>query len=124
MTSGNALNEEVCAMTENTPPPAAHERSGEDLAASIGRAERDSDLPETHTHPDRLVSGESHVEQAHGDPAMTEGQLAGGVATEAGPSPAEAGSGGAQSIVGARVSDRVSSGEPQPAGAPFDTTES
>ncbi len=35
--------------------------------------------------------------------------------------PAEQGSGGAQSLVGGRVSDRVSGGEPVPDGPPSDT---
>jgi hypothetical protein len=38
-----------------------------------------------------------------------------------GPSPADSGSGGAQSLVGARASDRVAAGEPLPDEPPFDT---
>jgi hypothetical protein len=104
-------------MTEQD--AAAHERSGPDVAAAIGAAENDSALHETHTHPERTKSGEAHVEQSYGDPAMTEGRS--DTALEPGPSPAEAGSGGAQSVVGARVSDRISGGEPKPDGKPFDT---
>jgi hypothetical protein len=40
---------------------------------------------------------------------------------EPGPSPAEVGSGGAQRIVGARISDRVAAGEASPDGPPFDS---
>lgn len=39
---------------------------------------------------------------------------------EPGPSPTEIGSGGAQRIVGARISDRVPAGEPVPDGLSFD----
>jgi hypothetical protein len=54
---------------------------------------------------------------------MTEGQVVLGEGDDdedAGPNPAEAGSGGAQSVVGARTSDRLAAGEPKPGGAPYD----
>jgi hypothetical protein len=40
-----------------------------------------------------------------------------------GPLPDETGSGGAQRIVGARISDRVAGGAPRPDGPPFGTDE-
>lgn len=109
------------------PPSAADSaddsRSGGDIAEAINTAETGTALHETHTHPERTKSGEAHVEQAAGDPAMTQGQRVRGAEDPgvSGPSPADAGSGGAQSLVGARVSDRLAAGEPQPAGSPFDT---
>ena len=39
---------------------------------------------------------------------------------EPGPSPADVGSGGAQRVEGARISDRVAGSEPVPDGPPFD----
>lgn len=109
-------------------PPSAGEfaddsRSGGDIAEAIGTAEAGTALHETHTHPEQTKSGEAHVEQVAGDPAMTQGQHVRGAGPPepSGPSPAEAGSGGAQSLVGARVSDRLAAGEPQPAGGPFET---
>jgi len=94
---------------------AAHERSGPDVASAIGAAEHDSVLHETHTHPERTKSGEAHVERAQGDPAMTaapggDGDGSGdGDGGAGGPSAAAA-----QSVRGARVSDRIAAGEPQP----------
>ncbi|SHN74556.1 hypothetical protein [Cryptosporangium aurantiacum] len=86
-------------MSETPQDPAAHERSGPDVASAIGAAENDSALHETHTHPERTKSGEAHVEQSAGDPEMT------GAPTEAEPVPRSAAE--AQSVRGARVSDQV-----------------
>lgn len=96
-------------MTEN---PAAHERSGPDVASAIGAAENASALHETHTHPERTKSGEAHVEQAAGDPAMTSPRSGAdsGADTAAEPEPEpEPGpsAAAAQSVRGARVSDRI-----------------
>ncbi|MFG1922179.1 hypothetical protein [Cryptosporangium sp. NPDC048952] len=87
-------------MTQTPSDPAAHERSGADVASAIGAAENDSALHETHTHPERTKSGEAHVEQAQGDPDMTEAPSE--REPEPGPSAASA-----QSVRGARVSDQV-----------------
>jgi len=87
-------------MTGSSQEPAAHERSGQDVADAIGAAEHDSALHETHTHPEQTKSGEAHVEQAQGDPAMTEP----GAADAPEPTPSAA---AAQSVRGARVSDQV-----------------
>ncbi|WP_035854505.1 hypothetical protein [Cryptosporangium arvum] len=87
-------------MTETPNEPAVHERSGADVAEAVGAAEHDSALHETHTHPERTKSGESHVERSQGDPAMTEPPS--GAETELGSSAAAA-----QSVRGARASDRI-----------------
>ena len=102
-------------------------RSGADVGEAVDVAERGTEAEGDHSHPERAKSGEAPVEQVFNDPAMTEGQrtVTGSAPTTGamppGPSPAEAGSGGAQSVVGARESDRLAAGEPPAAGKPFDT---
>ncbi|MFE4228875.1 hypothetical protein ACFRJ8_13405 [Arthrobacter sp. NPDC056886] len=102
-------------------------RSGADVGEAVDVAERGTAAEGDHSHPERAKTGEAPVEQVFNDPAMTEGQRTGtGSATTTGaippgPSAAEAGSGGAQSEVGARESDRLAAGEPPAAGKPFDT---
>ena len=104
-------------------------RSGADVREAVNVAEKGTRAEGDHSHPERAKSGEAPVEQVYNDPAMTEGQRTGtGPATSTGdvppgPSPAEAGSGGAQSVVGARESDRRAAGEPPAAGPPFETGE-
>jgi hypothetical protein len=94
--------------------PADHARSGADVAEAVRVAEQGTGVGEVHTPPGR--PGSAPVEQAAGDPAMTgSSQPADDDAPAAGnPDPAQAGSGGAQSIVGARASDRVAAGEDLP----------
>ncbi|GAA3390715.1 hypothetical protein [Cryptosporangium minutisporangium] len=87
-------------MSETPQDPAVHERSGPDVAAAIGAAEHDSALHETHTHPERTKSGEAHVEQSYGDPAMTDAEA------ESDEEPSRSAA-SAQSVRGARVSDQV-----------------
>ena len=102
-------------------------RSGADVGEAIDIAESGTRAQGDHSHPERAKTGEAPVEQVFNDPAMTKGQqtvtgspvTTGGVPP--GPSPADAGSGGAQSVVGARESDRLAAGEPPAAGAPFET---
>jgi hypothetical protein len=102
-------------------------RSGADVGEAIDIAESGTKAQGDHSHPERAKTGEAPVEQVFNDPAMTEGQrtVTGSAKTTGavppGPSPAEAGSGGAQSVVGARESDRLAAGEPPAAGKPFDT---
>ncbi len=102
-------------------------RSGADVREAIDVAESGTKAQGDHSHPERAKTGEAPVEQVFNDPAMTEGQrtVTGSAKTAGavppGPSPAEAGSGGAQSVVGARESDRLAAGEPPAAGKPFDT---
>jgi hypothetical protein len=97
-------------------------RSGADIAEAIGIAEAGSSVQQVHDRGQFDTSGEAPVEQVRDDPEMTEGDVIGGEggAPAHNPNPAEAGSGGAQSVVGARTSDRVASGEEPPSGAPFD----
>lgn len=101
-------------------------RSGADVGESVDIAESGTKAQGDHSHPERAKTGEAPVEQVFDDTAMTEGQrtVTGSGITRGvppGPSPAEAGSGGAQSVVGARESDRLAAGEPPAAGAPFET---
>jgi hypothetical protein len=113
--------------TEGT--SADHERSGADVTEAVEVAERGSSVQEVHDRPEDTKPGTAPVEQTAGDPEMTEGQVVlgegegeGEAETDRAPGidPREAGSGGAQSAPGARVSDRVSGGEPKPGGEPFD----
>ncbi len=91
--------------------PKAEERSG----ATVEEAADDTAHRGVERPPSEAVSGESPVEQTRGDPAMTGGQVASGPGNPGGPQPApptapppEANlSGGAQSMPGARTSDRV-----------------
>jgi hypothetical protein len=92
-----------------------HSRSGDDIAEAIGVAERGTSVQEVHDRGTENTSGEAPVEQTAGDPDMTEGQVvpgqgASGSATGSGPAPAEGVSGGRQSVVGARASDREAAG--------------
>jgi hypothetical protein len=100
-------------------------RSGADVAESIETAEQGTSVQETHDEPPSAVSGPPRIEGAAGDPEMTEGQVVlgegEGEPPTSGVDPREtAGSGGAQSQPGARMSDRASAGEPLPEGPPFD----
>jgi hypothetical protein len=104
--------------TEGT--SADHARSGADITEAVEVAEQDSSVEDLHSRPEDAKPGEAPVEQAYGDPDMTRGQGEDRDDEDAGPNPAEAGSGGAQSVVGARTSDRLAAGEPKPGGAPFD----
>jgi hypothetical protein len=101
---------------------ADHTRSGADVAEAVRVAEQGTGIEEAHGLPGR--SGSAPVEQAAGDPAMTGATDAPADAgsTPGNPDPARAGSGGAQSIVGARASDRVAAGEPLPDSPPYDQT--
>ncbi|SFE57412.1 hypothetical protein [Blastococcus tunisiensis] len=103
--------------TEGTSPD--HARSGDDVADAIGVAERGSAVREVHDRGAEAKPGEAPVEQRHGDPEMTEGQVVLGEG-EPGPNrsigldPEAGSSGAAQSHPGARISDRVAGGEPPP----------
>jgi len=107
--------------------PDDESRSGADVGEAVEIAETGTKAQGDHSHPERAKSGEAPVEQVFNDPAMTQGQrtVTGSARTAGnvppGPSPAKAGSGGAQSVVGARESDRLAGGEQPTTGKPFDT---
>ena len=130
--AGNPLGGQDAATRAGHPAPGAdvpadHARTGADVGEAVDIAEAGTKAQGDHSHPERAKSGEAPVEQMFNDPAMTEGQrTVTGSGTPAGavppgPSPAEAGSGGAQSVIGARESDRLAAGEPPTKGKPFDT---
>lgn len=103
-----------------------HDRSGPTIDDSVAKAEAGSQVEGVHTPSGEAASGESRVEQMPDVEGVSEGRVDGDPDEPAtppgpGPSPEETGSGGAQRIVGARISDRVAGGEPVPEGPPFDT---
>ncbi|MEP6853362.1 MAG: hypothetical protein ABJA87_12000 [bacterium] len=102
-----------------------HDRSGPTIDDAVAKSEAGSQVEGVHTPSGQAESGESRVEQMPEVEGVTEGRVDGdpgarGTPLQPGPSPAEVGSGGAQRILGARISDRVSAGEPVPQGPPFD----
>jgi hypothetical protein len=107
------------ADVERTSPDDS--RSGADIAEAIEVAERGSSVREVHDRGTENTTGEAPVEQRHGDPEMTEGQVVLGDGEPGGHhsiglDPAAGSSGAAQSEPGARISDRVAAGEEPPAG--------
>jgi hypothetical protein len=99
-------------MTTPAQPPtdgtsADSARSGDDVAQAIEVAERGSSVQEVHDRPAETEPGAAPVEQAVGDPAMTEGQIVG----EDDDAGSAASSGAAQSVRGARASDLRAAGE-------------
>ena len=54
---------------------ADHSRSGDDIAEAIEVAEEGSSVQEVHDQGTENTTGEAPVEQTHGDPEMTEGQV-------------------------------------------------
>jgi hypothetical protein len=106
-------------------PSVAHERSGRDVEESIARAEAGTDEQGRHTLENSGPSGDSRVERMADVEETTEGRVDrddGDPAAplEPGPSPADVGSGGAQKVEGARISDRVAGSKPVPDSPPFD----
>lgn len=118
--------------SESTPPGSLgspdHDRGGSDIDEAVAESEDGSQVEGVHKPAEPgAAPGDSRLEQmtevegltaggnVHGDPDEATALL------EPGPSPAEIGSGGAQRIVGARISDRVAAGQPVPDGPPFDT---
>jgi hypothetical protein len=97
-------------------------RGGPDIDAAVENAESGSQVEGVHTPSGTAESGESRLEQMRevdtssdrhdGEPSATP--------TPPKPGPPPSGSGGAQRIEGARISDRVAGGEPEPDGPPFD----
>lgn len=103
-----------------------HSRSGDTVDEAVATAEAGSQVEGVHTPSGQAAPGESCVEQMPEVAGIYEGRVdrtPGETASspEPGPSPGEIGAGGAQRIAGARISDRISAGEPVPDGPPFDS---
>lgn len=103
-----------------------HDRSGSTVDEAVEKAEAGSQVEGVHTPSGEEESGDSRVEQMADVEGVTEGRVDGSPGApatppEPGPSPTEVGSGGAQRVVGARISDRVAAGEPAPDGPQLDT---
>lgn len=106
-------------------PSAAHERSGRDIEEGIARAEEGTGEQGTHTLEGSGPSLDSRVERMADVEETREGRIESNdgdptAPPKPGPSPADVGSGGAQRVEGARISDRVAGSEPVPDGPPFD----
>lgn len=106
-----------------------HGRSGPTIEDAIATAEAGSAVEGVHTLDGSGPSGASRIEQLPAVAGITEGRLEGAPDEHSttpgpGPSPTDIGSGGAQRIAGARISDRIAAGEPVPDGPPFDTQSS
>ena len=99
-------------------------RGGPDVESAVANAESGSRAEGDHTPARPGEEGNSRLEQMREvdtssdrddyDPDATP------TAQRPGPLPADIGSGGAQRIEGARISDRVAAGEPVSDGPPFD----
>jgi hypothetical protein len=99
-------------------------RSGSTVDESVAAAEAGSEAAGVHTPSGRAESGDSRLEHLPevagvGEPRIDGNPEEGVEPPPAGPEPLDIGAGGAQRIVGARISDRVSADEPVPAGPPF-----
>jgi hypothetical protein len=114
--------------TEDTLGSPVPERGGPTVDAAVRAAEEGSQVEDEHTldgvadevgesRAEHMVDEPVTLPRTEGEPGTSSG------APEPGPSPADVGSGGAQRIEGARVSDRVAAGEPVPDGPPFDADE-
>jgi hypothetical protein len=117
-------------MAEDPEPPAGPlgtpdpSRGGPDIQAAVENAESDSLADGAHSPAQPGEAGDSRLEQMR-DVDVSSGRDdawpgTGSPDSAAGPMPGEIGSGGAQRIVGARISDRVAGGAPPPDGPPFD----
>lgn len=95
-------------------------RSGRDVREAVDRAASGTPSSGVQTPPEDAKPHAAPVEQVRDDAAMTQGQTVDGPGASpdvpTGPDPAAAGSGGAQSVVGARTSDRVAGGDEPPSG--------
>lgn len=81
---------------------------------SFAKAEAGSEVEGAHNAPDPGDTGEFRREEIREVEGATDDDNPGEATTpEPGLSPTETGSGGAQNIAGARISDRVARGQPQ-----------
>jgi hypothetical protein len=98
-------------------------RGGPNIEAAIANAEEGSVVQGVHTLPGEDENHDSRVEQMPGvegvDGGRVDGVPGGGTPLEPGPGPIDIGAGGAQRVEGARIPDRIASGEPVPDGPPF-----
>ena len=97
------------------------------LDDAVATAEKGTQVDGVHPPSGDEKSGESRIEHM-GDEPVTEPRVEGTPGTaehppKAGPGPDDIGSGGAQRIVGARISDRIAAGEDVPDGPPFDESD-
>lgn len=102
--------------------PGDDERSGDNVVEGVETLAAGTRSGGVQESPDDAHPGRAPVEQVGGDEDMTEGREVSGTGeldrdaqgTDPSAAPTSAGvSGGAQSIAGGRVSDRVSSEEPE-----------
>jgi hypothetical protein len=103
-------------MTQQPEVPAVHERSGADVVEGVETAAEGTAHGGVQRPPEEAKPRTAPVEQVRDDPDMTEGQVV-SPESETGEVPGtrvpEAPlSGGAQSIAGGRISDRVSAADP------------
>jgi hypothetical protein len=101
-----------------------HTRGGSTISDSIDKAEEGSQVAETHAEPVTTESEEARLTEIHDDERGTsrvEGDPDEPTSPpEPGLDPADVGPGGAQHVIGSRISDRVAAGQPVPDGPPFD----
>ncbi|GAB6898379.1 hypothetical protein [Kineosporia succinea] len=93
-------------------------RGGSTIDEAVANAEAGSRAEGDHTPSGQAASGESRAEKMTEVDVVSEPR-ASDEPPDPGPSPVDVGSGGAQRVVGARVSDRVAAGETPPDGPPF-----
>jgi hypothetical protein len=104
-------------MTHPDEDPAVPERSGETVVEAVETAAAGSEHGGVLRPPEESEPGTSPVEQTRGDPEMTGGAgSAEAVEVPETRMPEAPVSGGAQSAPSARVSDRVSAADEDPAG--------
>ena len=117
-------------MTDNSPSDSLgspdETLGGPDVDAAVANAESGSQVEGVHTPSGHAESGDSRLEQMRevdttADRDDRNPDAAGARPAKPGPSPADIGSGGAQRVEGARISDRVAGGERAPDGPPFDS---
>jgi hypothetical protein len=99
-------------------------RSGSTVDESVAAAEAGSQVEGVHTPSGKAESGDSRLEHMPEVAGVGEPRIDGNPDESVeppppGPEPLDIGSGGAQRIVGARISDRISADEPVPDGPPF-----
>lgn len=101
-----------------------HDRSGPTVDEAVDTAEEGSQVEGVHIPSGQAASGESRVEQMPEVQGVDEPRVDGnpgesGQSGPPGPGPDDIGSGGAQRLEGARISDREAAGEDVPEGPPF-----